>query len=155
MPCSKVERAMLQGSHVQEFGLLSIADEKASNFEGFHKVAVERMAEAGEGMSSGYVTLEQLDADLLYLRLEAAKHSKDAVPVMNPKTDVLRQGQQPGGHAGDILMASSGEAAGVDAERQLAAALAERARVDGAMQQALQLVLWDGLEHPVEQLAGT
>lgn len=147
---------MLQGSHVQEFGSLSIADEKASNFEGFHKVVLERMAEAGAGTSSGYVTLEQHDADLQYLRLEASKHRTGAMPVMNPKTDVLREWQRTGGQAEDTLTASSGEQAGSDAARQLAAALAERARVDRAMQQALQLVLWDRdwLKYPVDQLEG-
>lgn len=149
----------VQGSHVQEFGRMEIAQEHASNFEGYHKRAVPPQPHATLRSPSDYTNLEQHEADLLHLRL-AASGASSTLPVKNALLSAMDEQGQGLNQVGAAERSSarmnsfaSGEkqrdegdvelVALLHAQWELQSAIAERAEVDEIMNVALELMLWD------------
>jgi hypothetical protein len=143
---------------VKQFGLRSIATEKASNFEGFHRVALQRVHQTQGVLPEGYVMLDQHSADLHHLRLAAAGGSwglghQQGSP--HHELQMLLHGETSISEAATAEAATT-EAA-LQARQQLLAEVQDRARIDAAMEHALAHVLGteELLQHRMQVAFGT
>jgi hypothetical protein len=138
-----------------------IAQEHASNFEGFHKRREPPPLHDTSRSASEYISIEQHEADLHHLRLAAAVGARRSAVTENAEhglmVSLLEQGTGlsqviADGNAGGMQRLGSVDiksadddalAAALRAQTELQAVIAERERVDVVMAAALKLVLWD------------
>lgn len=125
----------VQGSHAKEFGRMSIAQEHASNFEGFHKRTTRHPKDTSRGPSD-YTNIAQRDADLHHLRLTAAATNGAHVTTTGDADSVLNSALENQGLRGvesDSATVDTSVMDSVNKQEELKLALAEYSREEDTM----------------------